>query len=55
MSEWISVEDRLPELKVMVLVFDDGGFGVLSGRLWWLVGILMAFLILALILHTGCQ
>lgn len=38
--EWISVEDRLPENKVRVLLFDNEGFGVVSGRLiasvWYL-------------------
>ena len=43
-DRWIKVEDKLPELKVRVLVFDNGGFGVLSARLsavgWYLEGYL---------------
>ena len=42
MREWISVKDRLPEIGVRVLVSDNEGFGVLSGRLmhkgWYLEG-----------------
>ena len=42
MSEWISVEDKLPQEKVRVLLFDNGGFGIMSGRLgsagWYLEG-----------------
>lgn len=42
MSEWISIEDRLPTLKARVIVFDASGFGVVSGRRgsagWYLEG-----------------
>lgn len=44
MSEWIRTKDKLPELKVRVLIFDSGGFGVLSGILgsagWYVEGML---------------
>lgn len=44
MNKWIKVEDKLPELKVRVLVFERDGFGVLSARLspvgWYLEGCL---------------
>ena len=44
MSNWISVEDELPELKRRVIVSDSGGFGVLSARLssvgWYIEGVL---------------
>lgn len=42
MSDWISVEDRLPKMLERVLIFDNDGFGVLSGRrgstCWYLEG-----------------
>ena len=47
MSKWISVEDRLPKIKVRVLIFDFDGFGVVSGRLgvagWYVEGDLDEF------------
>jgi hypothetical protein len=42
--KWISVDDRLPEIQERILLFDSGGFGVLSGRMgsagWYLEGCL---------------
>lgn len=41
-SDWISVDDRLPELCLRVLAYDKGGFGWVSARLqsagWYLEG-----------------
>lgn len=40
--EWISVKDKLPEKQTRVLLFDNGGFGVITGRIgsagWYLEG-----------------
>ncbi len=40
MSEWISVNDRLPEIMARVLLHDKDGFGTVTGRLqtagWYL-------------------
>ena len=33
MSEWISVDDRLPEVGVTVIV--EGGCGYYSDNVWW--------------------
>lgn len=40
--KWISVKDKLPEKQTRVLLFDNGGFGILTGRIgsagWYLEG-----------------
>lgn len=42
MSEWISVQNELPEKLTRVIIFDNGGFGAVTGRLgssgWYLEG-----------------
>lgn len=42
MMEWISVKDKLPEKQTRVLLFDNCGFGILTGRIgsagWYLEG-----------------
>ena len=40
--QWVRVKENLPKLKERVLLFDNGGFGVLTGRRgtagWYLEG-----------------